>query len=91
MNFIGRFTEIIDDAIQSIPDVDIRGRRSKALTEKLNNLTEEQRADYEARFNNLSDRQKKRFGDVRTFAEEQNKSFLDQLFGAEDNLDYGKD
>ena len=55
MNFIGRFTEIIDDAIQRIPDVDIRGSRSKALTEKLNNLTEEQRADYEARFNNLSD------------------------------------
>ena len=34
---------------------------------------------------------KKWFGDVRTFAEEQNKSFLDQLFGAEYNLDYGKD
>lgn len=91
INFIWRLTEIIDDKIQQLPDVDIRWSRSKKLTEKINNLTPEQWKQYEKNFNNLSDFHKSRYGDVQTYAEEMNKSFWDTLRGAEANLDYWKD
>lgn len=90
LNPIGRLTEMIDDLIQKIPDVDIRWSRSEELRKKLENLTPEQRAQYEKEFESLSDWWKSWYGNVYTYTEEQNKSFLDQLFWAEADLDYWK-
>lgn len=83
MNPVGRITEFLDDQIQKIPDIDVKGNLSKKLTQRINNLTEEERKAYEDQFNNLSDKRKKRYGNVDTYIEEQNKSFIDILFGAD--------